>query len=99
MYNEPVLLASYWPVVAYSRADHAELIGSACYRENGPCYSCKVPGCGFVRRLPLARGGNTTPIACDYEPIPAPKTKAGTETRYRCGRWEKYTKTRGWVAA
>jgi hypothetical protein len=31
-------------------------------------------------------------------PIPCPKVRKGTETRYRNGQWEKLLKT-GWVAA
>lgn len=32
-------------------------------------------------------------------PIPCPKVRAGIETRYRDGRWEKYPKSSGWVPA
>ena len=30
-------------------------------------------------------------------PLPCPKVRAGVETRYRDGRWQKYLKARGWV--
>ena len=35
------------------------------------------------------------------EPIPCPKVRKGTETRWHKwnGRWEKYLKTQGWVQA
>lgn len=32
-------------------------------------------------------------------PYPCPKVRAGIETRYRYGQWEKNTKAKGWVAA
>jgi hypothetical protein len=32
-------------------------------------------------------------------PYPCPKVKKGVEVRYRSGLWEKYLRTRGWVAA
>lgn len=31
------------------------------------------------------------------ELVPAPRVRSGTETRYRLGGWEKYTKRGGWV--
>lgn len=33
------------------------------------------------------------------EPLPAPRVRAGTETRYQDGGWQKYSKRVGWVAA
>lgn len=35
----------------------------------------------------------------ENRPIPRPKARAGTELRYDGGRWQKYTKSRGWVPA
>lgn len=51
--------------------------------------------CNFAVQLP--EGGKTHAIRVETEPIPAPRTKV--ETRYRDGRWQKYLKTKGWVAA
>lgn len=34
----------------------------------------------------------------DATPIDCPKVRKGTETRYYCGRWEKYSKREGWIA-
>ena len=33
------------------------------------------------------------------EEIPAPKVRKGTEIRYQYGRWEKFSKREGWIAA
>lgn len=32
-------------------------------------------------------------------PIVCPKVRKGTDTRYYCGRWEKYSKREGWIRA
>lgn len=37
--------------------------------------------------------------AVSRTPVPCPRVRAGVETRYRHGRWEKLTKRAGWVAA
>lgn len=33
------------------------------------------------------------------QPIVCPKVRKGIETRYYCGRWEKYSKRDGWIGA
>jgi hypothetical protein len=51
-----------------------------------------------------ANGGNLV-LLTEHEgtmrrhPLPCPRVRAGIETRYRDGRWEKWTKRGGWVAA
>ena len=60
-----------------------------------------VRGCGFwqlhahgsYRYLYTEREGTALPPI----PIAAPKTKL--TTRYSCGRWQKYDRRRGWIAA
>jgi len=47
----------------------------------------------------LIDGGKTLPVKTDRQPIPCPKVRKGTETRYLMGHWQKYTKTKGWVSA
>ena len=43
--------------------------------------------------------GKTQAIKQEQVPVPPPKVRAGIETRYRRGQWEKYLKSKGWVAA
>ncbi len=31
--------------------------------------------------------------------VPPPNVRAGTETRWYRGQWQKYLKTKGWIAA
>lgn len=33
------------------------------------------------------------------EPVACPKVRKGVETRYHFGRWEKFLKADGWIAA
>lgn len=32
-------------------------------------------------------------------PFPCPKVRAGIDTRYQDGRWQKYSKREGWITA
>ncbi len=54
---------------------------------------------GFGLQIRLSEGGNTLPAFGENEPIPCPKVKKGTETRYRHGEWQKYLRSAGWVTA
>ena len=37
--------------------------------------------------------------SASYEPIPCPRVRANVPTRYESGRWQKYTKSHGWISA
>jgi hypothetical protein len=43
-------------------------------------------------------GDKTEAVKVEREPIPCPKVRAGIQTRWHEGRWEKLMK-KGWVAA
>ncbi len=47
----------------------------------------------------LKDGGRTKPAFVEETPIPCPKVRAGIETRYMNGGWEKLSKRQGWVPA
>lgn len=47
----------------------------------------------------LIDGGTTKAIKHTIEPIPCPKVRAGIETRWRDGYWQKHLRSKGWVAA
>ncbi|HXJ56444.1 MAG TPA: hypothetical protein VNU68_07240 [Verrucomicrobiae bacterium] len=97
-WSNPVRYAHWWPAERGPREDYAELIGkptsvhngefSARRWENGPWFSSR-----------LLNGGQTQPIRTDRTPVLCPKVRAGIETRYRDGQWQKHLKTAGWVPA
>lgn len=47
----------------------------------------------------LIDGPKTLAIKQEEKPIPCPKVRAGIETRFHRGAWEKYLKSKGWVTA
>ena len=47
----------------------------------------------------LKDDGRTQAVKQETEDIPCPKVRAGIETRFRNGRWEKWLKAKGWVPA
>jgi hypothetical protein len=91
-YDEPVRDVIWWRVRRVQRnpyrpawpksGDRVESSGHDDW--HGPGYSVWFPG---------YQTGRTA-----VEPIPRPKVRAGIETRYRYGRWEKLLK-KGWVPA
>ena len=101
---EPVMRSCVWPTTEhvsrlpeeYDRVEITKQGGSGYgynlyfYRKDS-CFNF----CNFAVYLP--EGGKTTALRVETEPIPTPKTKL--ETRYRDGRWQKYLKAKGWVAA
>lgn len=60
-------------------------------------YSIRFPRCSFWSPVPLL--GTSKPDFMETEDIPKPRVRRGVEVQYRNGRWEKYLKTKGWVAA
>ena len=51
----------------------------------------------------MPEGDQTKALTVEEVDIPCPKVRAGMETRWHSwghpGRWEKYTKTKGWIPA
>jgi len=58
----------------------------SCYFGNGVWLYAQMPD-----------GGSTKAISVEVTDAPRPKAK--TEIRWHNGAWQKYLKTRGWVAA
>lgn len=107
-WGKPELVSHWWPVAGgCGRRDHpewADVIGLPATSSSigSGDFSVKVggPGLGgYWRGLRLRDGPQTQPIRTDIVPYPCPKVRKGMETRYRDGRWQKYLKTEGWVAA
>ncbi len=97
-YFQPELHRLYWPTNNGGDWTAEALATAQVHRAAVGVYSCKVEGCGYRFDLVLTNGGRTLPIKADKEPLPAPKVRKGTETRYRNGQWEKYT-AKGWKVA
>ena len=94
--DEPVEQTLYWAVAQGSERDFEHLIGKWARELNS------LPG-GYevdlgYRKLTivLIDGGRTKAIACERRDLRRPK---GKQVRWRYGKWEKYLKTKGWVAA
>jgi hypothetical protein len=62
-------------------------------RRYGYGYYLRFPGCGFDSEVELR--GDSRAERVETEPYPCPKLRAGIETRYRDGRWQKLLKS-GW---
>lgn len=96
--SEPIMTVQWFPIHYTRRDTYADLIGlHAEWRGDGR-YSVYAPG-GFWMDFGTIDGAKTASIAVENLPIPCPKVRAGIETRYRDGRWQKYLKTRGWIDA
>lgn len=94
MDTEPVLRSYFWPLgIDPDRV------------KEGPATVSRFPG-GSVVDVPAAAGihpfikvpldGQAQAARIDERPIPCPKVRRGRETRYVSGRWEAYSKQRGW---
>lgn len=103
-YSQPVRRVLWWPILRLSKSD------SLLYALGAPLrdltegryqyhFTADVPEAArrLVFRLP--DGGRTQAVKALEEPLPAPKVRRGIEVRWANGRWEKYLKAQGWVAA
>lgn len=43
--------------------------------------------------------GSAPASSTEIVPVPVPRVRAGIETRWHQGEWQKYTKAKGWVRA
>jgi hypothetical protein len=96
--SKPQTTISYWPIglkTYYLKRNYGEekLGGPLTYKGDG----LYEDSAGL--RYRLQDGGQTRMTLQETEPIACPKTRNGVETRYQGGYWQKYLKTRGWVAA
>jgi hypothetical protein len=103
MFNEPQLVTLWFPIERENPGDRAVLDLTGCHGSmHGGRVSFRMgtsSTAAWAQERPLPDGGKTVAIASMVTPIPCPKVRAGIQTRYRNGRWEKYLKSAGWVAA
>lgn len=94
--DKPVLIGVRWAVVDATRtgpfAPMLEAGLSVSYRQ-ADRWQAYAQG----DYLLVSSAHEGTPMA--DQPIVCPKVRKGIETRYYCGRWEKYSKREGWIAA
>lgn len=104
-YSNPEKVALYWPIQQCQEKQAIEVFETlplpaySVHRDTAE-YEVKIPGIGFVRKFNLKDGPSTKSLWCDISPIPCPKVRKGTETRWNGSkqRWEKLLKT-GWKPA
>ena len=101
MYSEPVRYTSWWTVIDTSgNAYYATRpkAGDECHggSTNGPRYTYSVTDPANGRSVGYATTlGSAVAAFREETPIPCPKHRSNTQTRYYCGRWQKFT-AKGW---
>jgi hypothetical protein len=91
--DKPVMLKHYYPIFNRCRRDeYAAYIGEDAFSYAPGVYTVYLDACPI--RFGLVNRGETLPILTVSEDIPAPKR--AKEVRWYYGRWEKYTKSKGW---
>ena len=95
--NEPTRVVIRWkpegaisriPETAFGQSFHSRsAAGSHTITFSNGCY-------GYTT---LAIGGNQQADSIERVPIARPKVRAGIESRYYNGAWQKYSKRVGWV--
>lgn len=103
MFNEPKLVTQWWPIerTAAGEQEVLDLAGNeGCMSGGRVSFRMgKSPNAAWAQDRNLPQSGRTVAIATETTDYPCPKVRTGIETRYRQGRWEKYLKSAGWVAA
>lgn len=97
---EPVWIGVRWTIVDSRRTGPfapALTIGTEVRYANDPIDRVLWQAYAQGDYLKVWTERDGTPM--DAEPIPCPKVRKGIDTRYYCGRWEKYSKREGWIAA
>jgi hypothetical protein len=104
--HKPEKVTLFWPVTpVISVRDACEFFPELA---NGAAQELYDHGQGhysFMRssgqRVPiqLTNGGQTQSIDTKIETVRAPRVRAGIETRWYNGAWQKYLKSQGWVFA
>jgi hypothetical protein len=98
MLNEPKLVRHVWELATAATSGMCwrapeDSIGKPATIQDGRV-SCYL-GQGCYLSGTLADGGATRAIIVETIPIPCPKVRAGIETRWHNGQWQKLLKT-GW---
>ena len=96
--SAPTLVANDYPVHQCTERDFLELFDPTTpWRYDGDGRYVGTHRGGFLTTLYLKDGGSTRPLHTQETPIARPTCRV--QTRWECGRWEKYLKTAGWVPA
>lgn len=95
---EPFRITYLWPLQQTPRSYVEHLIGQEV-RSNSASYAYSFTWGGRDHIFRLPDGGQTKALSMTKAPVPCPKVRAGIETRWRGGYWQKYLKAKGWVAA
>lgn len=107
MQDQPELVVHYWPTRFGCRdlqfpswiwegEPKMDDPADVQVARNGSGYDLKFPG--FSVWVDSGLNGQTKAVRVDRIPFPCPKVRAGLQTRYYLGQWQKYLKTRGWVS-
>jgi hypothetical protein len=101
--DKPERTVLYWPVehgsLSAIRDVFPEVDTDKELRDGGNGRYSIYRGWNWSPPVVLKDGGQTKPIKSEIIPIPCPKVRAGIDTRFRNGSWEKYLKSKGWVTA
>ena len=99
--DKPVAIRQIWEIETvtlkrFSYCKEVDAIGREATIDYG-AVTCYL-GNGNYFYGSMKDGGSTHAILTEETEVPCPKVRAGIETRWRDGRWQKYLKTKGWVA-
>jgi hypothetical protein len=94
-WGEPVLLRLWYPLGIRILPGQRDLWEPALGQEMRATGVADYQGMRDGRHYQLPDGGQTRPEFSESEPIPRPRG----ECRWYCGRWERYSKNRGWRPA
>lgn len=100
--HKPIAIRHVWEIESftmkrYSYCTAVDAIGRDASITDG-LVSCYL-GNGNYFYGTMAQGGSTPAIITEESEVECPKVRAGIETRWKDGCWQKYLKTKGWVAA
>ena len=102
--SAPIQHTLYWPVseeVLYCRAIEVfpEIADGKKQElwQLGVAYYYFTRGSGERVEIRILGGGQAKAIAVEHADVAKPKVRAGIDTRFWRGGWQKYLKTEGWV--
>ena len=104
-FNEPKRVRQWWRIEREQPGERAVIDLAGSYAS---MYAGRVafkmgtgPGAAWASDRPVPRdeNGKVTALATEVTDYPCPPVRKGIETRYRNGGWQKYLKSKGWVAA
>lgn len=99
-YSEPIKQVVFYPVYRATESEARDTynLGTELQGWGEGRYTFTTVG-GRQISVHLLHGGKTLPVYTEEHPIPCPKVRVGTETRWNGSYWQKWTKTKGWVVA